>query len=865
MLPANRQFFKFLFLSITACFFLTANVAKADHKDHLAQLTDFDGDGISDLSLFDKVHARFTILGSKRNSFQHIHLGKAGDIPASGDYDGDGVTEPTVFNPSTAIWSIYHGLNSEDIEEVSFGEPGQKPVPGNYYGDDCTSLATFDPRNSEWNIKSCETLRDESFILGDKNKIPVPVPADYDCDGKTDAAVFHRVGSSWVIKKSSNGEEVELQFGLAGDLPVPGDFDADTCAEPAVYRPTNNTYFHHVGGIDSSKNAAPGVTQWGLRTDLPYLGNTDGIRGNEFIVYRPSNNTFYIKSIYSGQKEVSFSRRGSSTRSANETALTGDEEFELEYSSITGQSRVSTRNGNVSGLGSFAPNDIPGFLGAFCNANIRLPNITAVISLLDGLTVVLDNLFRAVLDFRSLYLDVQAGISVCGRVDLPNLSEILPDEFQLNNCIDINLPNIDACVSASLPNVCLNDFLPMFDMCMNFELPQIEACMNIDLPSFDVPLPQNFEVCVGDQIDLLARLPIPNVDLSVIGDLRALIGELRVLLDLPEIFAYLNAYCDFRISAPQVNLGIMSGSSGPGTGPGVRSLPGDFNRDGRSDIVTVNESPNRARTGSYNWTVHTGPGQQSTISFGRPGDILIPGDYDGSGVTDPTVIREENGFAYWHTVDASGEEKVVQWGLAGDHFARGDVDCDGKDDKIAVHAQNGLLAWDILQTSTTSIPSLHYGLPGDAVFVADVTGDSCDEIIVAREIAGAIYWFHKDVVTGEESDPITWGLAGDTLIAPADYNADGRDDFIVSRVVGGGYSFYIRASEQEQHAIPFGLAGDVGLVGSFSGAGFNELAVYRPYEDKLYVRNFDGSLSTQQFPAGQQQVLTPDGRVVRIR
>jgi len=29
-----------------------------------------------------------------------------GDVPVPGDYDGDGKTDPTVFQPSTGTWSV---------------------------------------------------------------------------------------------------------------------------------------------------------------------------------------------------------------------------------------------------------------------------------------------------------------------------------------------------------------------------------------------------------------------------------------------------------------------------------------------------------------------------------------------------------------------------------------------------------------------------------------------------------------------------------------------------------------------------------------------------------------------------------------
>lgn len=223
----------------------------------------------------------------------------------------------------------------------------------------------------------------------------------------------------------------------------------------------------------------------------------------------------------------------------------------------------------------------------------------------------------------------------------------------------------------------------------------------------------------------------------------------------------------------------------------------DFLYDGSTDVAVY-------RPSNGNWYIKG----QSSVSWGKSGDMPVPGDYDGDGDFDIAVLRPSNGK--WYIKGQSN----VSWFKSGDVPVQADYDGDGTTDIAVLRPSNG--RWYIL-----GMGNFNYFRPGDVPVPCDYNGDGEDEIAVFRPSNGNWY------VRGMGS--VSWGFPDDIPV-PGDYDGDAVCDMAVYRPFNGNW--YIRG----QGRISWGNTGDIPAPGDFDGDGETEVAVVRPGNGRWYIK-----------------------------
>ena len=241
---------------------------------------DFDGDGKADITVWRSgTQAFYYILQSQTNTFRADAFGQTGDDPTVvGDYDGDGKTDPAIYRPGAAagnpsIWAYRAstGAQTGQIIIVQWGQNGDFPAPGDFDGDGRYDLAVqrgTSGGQAAFYIRQ-STAGNTAFTFGLPTDLIVPGYYDNDC--KTDIAVVRSSGGArnWYIRNSTNGALQAYNFGTAGtDLTVQGDYDGDGATDIAVWRPSATAGQTTVYGR-RSMDGALGVKQWGQTGDFP--------------------------------------------------------------------------------------------------------------------------------------------------------------------------------------------------------------------------------------------------------------------------------------------------------------------------------------------------------------------------------------------------------------------------------------------------------------------------------------------------------------------------------------------------------------------------------------------------------------------
>jgi len=239
---------------------------------------DFDGDNKDDITIWRPGAAgvaAFYILQSSNFTVRLIQFGQNGDIPSIiADYDGDGKADPAVVRFGTsAVWWYQGSFNNPggNLSAVTWGTPTDVPAPGDWDGDGKTDFGIY--RNTGtgqldfWRLLSNGTVLPVTRF---GTPADVYVPGDYDGDHKTDIAIAGPAAGQvrWQWISSLNGSVNVTAWGTGNDYPVQGQYDTDGKTDIAIWRRGTNPG-DAAFWVQLSSTGGTFVQQWGLSGDFP--------------------------------------------------------------------------------------------------------------------------------------------------------------------------------------------------------------------------------------------------------------------------------------------------------------------------------------------------------------------------------------------------------------------------------------------------------------------------------------------------------------------------------------------------------------------------------------------------------------------
>ncbi|MCD8109043.1 MAG: hypothetical protein LUE14_02940 [Clostridiales bacterium] len=226
------------------------------------------------------------------------------------------------------------------------------------------------------------------------------------------------------------------------------------------------------------------------------------------------------------------------------------------------------------------------------------------------------------------------------------------------------------------------------------------------------------------------------------------------------------------------------------------------------DILTLGEAgqtygdslaARRGNTWYFTYTLRSGDADMS-FTYGRAGDEVLVGDWDGDGV-DTICVRRGNAYYFKNSLSGGTADTVIYYGKSGDEVLAGDWDGDGVDTLAVRRGRAYYISNSIRSGEADEV--VVYGKPGDTVLSGDWDGDGVDTLAVRR---GNTYYF-KDSLTGGEADAIiSYGKATDEALA-GDWDGDGADTLTVRR----NNMYYISnsiASGEADKVVVYGRAAD---------------------------------------------------------
>ena len=212
-------------------------------------------------------------------------FGLPGDLPVTGDWNGDGLTEIGVMRGGSAWFLDYNGNGRWDGSLVdkayTFGQTGDLPISGDWDNNGITEIGVLRAGhnwlldyngNGAWDGEPIDKAYGYG-LAGDN-----PISGKWSGAGPFEIGV-HRIGvRGWFMDMNNNGKwdgtiiDRARGYGLVGDLSATGDWNKDGITKIAAFRDGRGWYLDMNGNGHWDGFTTDRAFGFGLAGDLPVTG-----------------------------------------------------------------------------------------------------------------------------------------------------------------------------------------------------------------------------------------------------------------------------------------------------------------------------------------------------------------------------------------------------------------------------------------------------------------------------------------------------------------------------------------------------------------------------------------------------------------
>jgi hypothetical protein len=291
---------------------------------------------------------------------------------------------------------------------------------------------------------------------------------------------------------------------------------------------------------------------------------------------------------------------------------------------------------------------------------------------------------------------------------------------------------------------------------------------------------------------------------------------------------------------------------------------GDFNGDGKADLVTANSGSNNVGVlfnlggGAF--------GPATTYPSGGSGPYSVAvGDFNGDNKADLVVTNYSSGtIGVLLNNGSGGFFPAATYSSGGESPASvvaGDFNGDGKNDLAVVNYSSATVGVLLNNGSGAFNPVSIYSSGGSgptAVIVGDFNGDSKTDLAIANYYSNAVGILLNNG-SGAFAPAVSYPSGGEntTAVAAGDFNGDGKTDLAASHFNSGNIGVLLNnGSGAFAPALPYALSGSgpYGLVpGDFNGDGKTDLAAanYSSTNVDVILNNGSGTFAAAvSYPSG---------------